>query len=318
MSLNIRLRSMKKIISAVLVLGMILALGFCLMANAEIGKVNGTSVDGAVYEISEDGTHVIIIGHSEDFPKLVIPAEIEGLPVTEIAKNAFTNNVDLYSVVIPDSVTVIGEDAFRNCRSLVSITLPSGLKELPMNCFFGCSVLKTLTLPEGLERIGEFCFEGCTKLGAVKIPASVTEIGYDAFVHCENIYLDVSENAYAAGYALEYNVNTDYKGTSQYFWTVIGISVAVALVVFFVIAMLYLRYLKHNPEKNPNIFIFRVLGKVYDGLALCIDKLVRGVTWLISVVLYAVTTAVKYLKLKFGKSKKRPDSDGIDGDSRRD
>lgn len=307
---------MRKILSAFLVLCLFFAFGFCLTANAEIGKVNGTSVDGAVYEISKDGSHVIIVGHSEEFPRLVIPAEIEGLPVTEIAKNAFTNNVDLYSVVIPDSVTVIGEDAFRNCRSLVSITLPAGLKELPMNCFFGCSVLKTVSLPEGLERIGEFCFEGCTKLGAVKIPASVTEIGYDAFVHCENLYLDVSENEYAAAYALEYNVNTDYKGTSQYFWTVIGISVAVALAVFFIIAMIYLRYLKHNPEKNPNIFIFRVLGKAYDGLAWCIDKLVHGVTWVLSVILYAVTSAVKYLKFKFGKSRKCPDSDGVDGDGR--
>jgi hypothetical protein len=37
----------------------------------------------------------------------------------------------------------------------------------------------------------------------LKIPASVTNIGYDAFVHCENIYLDVSANEYAAAYALE-------------------------------------------------------------------------------------------------------------------
>ena len=282
-----------------------LCFGATVYADGENDRViKGTDPSGTVYEIRGNGTYVTVIGHSEEFPKLVIPAEIDGLPVTEIAKNAFTNNVDLYSVTIPDSVTAIGDDAFRNCRSLVSITLPAGLKELPMNCFFGCTVLKTVELPMGLEKIGEFCFEGCTKLGALKIPASVTEIGHDAFVHCENIYLDVSENAYAKDYALEYNVNTDYKGTSQYFWTVIGISVAVALAVFLVIAMLYMSYLKKNPEKNPNIFIFRVLGKVYDVLARVINAVVSVIGTGIAYVIHGITVAYKWLKAKKDERKK--------------
>jgi len=271
---------------------------------------------GAVYKISDDNTHIVIIGYAEEFPQITIPSEIEGLPVTEIAKNAFTNNVDLYSIVIPDTVTVIGEDAFRGCRSLVSVTLPSGLKALPMNCFFDCTVLKNITLPETLESIGDFCFEGCTKLGEVKIPASVTEIGYDAFVHCENILLDVSENEYAAAYALEYNVNTDYRGTSKYFWTVIGISIVIVLIVFFIISMLYLRYLKKNPEKNPNIFIFNILGKVYNALA----RLFNGIAYIVikglSYALYGITTAINWLKFKFGKNKNQPKSDDPDIDRR--
>ena len=274
--------------------------GLGLVVNAEIESdrvIKGTDYNsGAVYEIRGDGTYAVIIGYSEDLPKLVIPAEIEGVPVTEIAKNAFTNSVELYSVVIPDSVTLIGEDAFRNCRSLVSVTLPAGLKELPMNCFFGCTVLKTVVLPEGLEKIGEFCFEGCTKLGMLKIPATVTDIGYDAFVHCENIYLDVSENEYAAAYALEYNVNTDYAGTSQYFWTVIGVSVAVALVFFFIVSMIYLGYLKKNPEKNPNIFIVRVLGKVYDGLSWFLGFVWNLIATGLAYAIHGITVAFKWLK----------------------
>ena len=295
---------------------------FTLLITATIlltGGITATAAEddsGAVYEISEDGTYVIITGYSEEFPKIEIPANIDGLPVTEIAKNAFTNNVDLYSIVLPDTVTVIGEDAFRNCRSLVSVKLPASLKELPMNCFFGCSVLKTVVLPETLEKIGEFCFEGCTKLGNVKIPASVTEIGYDAFVHCENILLDVSENEYAAAYAIEYNVNTDYKGTSQYFWTLIGISVAIALVIFAVISVIYLRYLKHHPEKNPNIFIFRVLGNVYDALAQFFKMIFALIIKGLSYALYGITTAITWLKFKFGKNKKQPKADNPDIDQR--
>ena len=306
-------RLTKTLLTFIAVFALILT-AFTLISPSPVSAAETDS--GAVYEISEDGTYVIITGYSEEFPKIEIPSEIDGLPVTEIAKNAFTNNVDLYSIVIPDSVTVIGEDAFRNCRSLVSVRFPTGLKALPMNCFFGCSVLKTVILPEGLEKIGEFCFEGCTKLGRLKIPASVTEIGYDAFVHCENIYLDVSENEYAAGYAIEYNVNTDYKGTSQYFWTVIGISVGIALIFFFIISMIYLGYLKRNPEKNPNIFIFKVLGRIYDALARLFNFigywLVKGLSYAI----YGITTAAKWLKFKLGKNKKKPTADDPEIDER--
>lgn len=302
-----------------MLLAVLVILSMSLAVFGDEGDViKGSDHSGVVYEIRGDGAYAVIIGYNEDFPKIEIPAEVEGVPVIEIGKNAFTNNRSLYSVVIPDSVKTIGEDAFRGCRSLVSVTLPSALTELPMNCFFDCAVLKNIILPESLVRIGDFCFEGCTKLGMLKIPASVTEIGYDAFVHCENIYLDVSENEYAAEYALEYNVNTDYKGTSQYFWTVIGISVGIALVVFFIISMIYLGYLKRNPEKNPNIFIFRVLGKVYEGLAWFFNGLWAVIIWVLSHILYAVTSAIKYLKLRFGKDKRRPKDREPDIDERRE
>ena len=279
-------------------------------------KAEAAEYNGAVYQLSEDETYVIIIGYSEEFPKIEIPAEIEGLPVKEIAQNAFTNNYDLYSVVIPDTVTKIGEGAFRNCRSLVSVKLPAGLTELPKDCFMHCAVLKTVTLPETLQTIGDFCFEGCTKLGKIKIPASVTEIGYDAFVHCENILFDASENPYAAQYAIDFNVNTDYKGTSEYFWTVMAIAIGVALVIFFIISMIYLGYLKKHPEKNPNILIFKVLGKVYDALAVAIKAVTSAILWLITTLLWLITTAVKWLKFKFGKDKKKPKADNPDVDER--
>ena len=41
-----------------------------------------------------------------------IPSTYNGLPVTEIATNAFKNEAYLTSVIVPDSVTSIGESAF--------------------------------------------------------------------------------------------------------------------------------------------------------------------------------------------------------------
>ncbi len=56
--------------------------------------------------------------------KLVIPNEIEGLPVTSIGRGAFAYCRDLTSIIIPDGVTSIGGAVFIACESLESVTIP--------------------------------------------------------------------------------------------------------------------------------------------------------------------------------------------------
>ena len=92
--------------------------------------------------------------------------------------------------------------------------------------------------------------------------------------------------------------------------------IGISLVLLFIISMLYLRYLKKHPEKNPNIFIFKVLGKIYDGLAVVIKAISNAFLWLITTLLWLITTAVKWLKFKFGKDKKKPKADNPDIDER--
>ena len=56
--------------------------------------------------------------------ELVIPSEIEGLPVTSIGRGAFAYCRDLTSINIPDGVTSIGGAVFIACESLQSVTIP--------------------------------------------------------------------------------------------------------------------------------------------------------------------------------------------------
>ncbi|MDE6775588.1 MAG: leucine-rich repeat domain-containing protein, partial [Ruminococcus sp.] len=54
-------------------------------------------------------------GCDESAEKVVIPSEIDGLPVTGIGDYAFFDCSGLTSVTIPDSVISIGESAFGDC-----------------------------------------------------------------------------------------------------------------------------------------------------------------------------------------------------------
>ena len=57
-----------------------------------------------------------------------------------------------------------------------------------------------------------------------------------------------------------------------------------------------LDYLKKNPEKNPNIFIFRVLGKVYDGLSWFLGFVWNLIATGLAYAIHGITVAVKWLK----------------------
>ncbi len=251
---------MKKIRFLTVILTLLAVLSACTLS------VSAASADSGIeYRISDDGAYVIVTGTTELFPSIKIEAEINGLPVKEIAPSAFQNK-PLYSIEIPDSVTTIGEAAFRNCQSLVSVRLPAGLKELPMDAFRDCFVLDGVVLPEGLETIDDFCFQGCRKLGKLAVPASVKTIGHDAFMECESILLDVKNNPYAAEYAEKNNVNTDFKGTGSYFFLMMLLGTAALFAAVFLISVVLKKHLKKNPSHNPVIYIKKAFYSVKRGM----------------------------------------------------
>ena len=58
--------------------------------------------------------------------KVVIPSTYDKKTVTSIGANAFDNNANLTSVVIPKTVTRISEYAFNKCYNLTSVSFESG------------------------------------------------------------------------------------------------------------------------------------------------------------------------------------------------
>ena len=138
------------------------------------GCRNSAALPGFEYEITDNGIIIELYTGNAQSPR--IESQYGGIPVTEIAKGAFRNNVRLKAITIPDSVTVIGETAFRGCINLTSVVIGNEVMTIGNEAFRDCTNLTSVTFSDHLSEIGKYAFQNCKSLGAVTIPDSVTSI----------------------------------------------------------------------------------------------------------------------------------------------
>jgi hypothetical protein len=137
-------------------------------------------------DVTKDGKGIIIESYQGMAPVVKIPALIEGFPVREIGREAFSD-ASIARVVIPEGVTSIKYAAFRSCRELTQITLPSTLKYIEDDAFSGCTSLVSITIPNSVTSIGARTFNGCTSLASITIPNGDTSISSRAFGGCTSL-----------------------------------------------------------------------------------------------------------------------------------
>ena len=184
---------LKKILAVVSALCMICAVmpfsekyipGTAISASAE--EYTEGTYENLTYEKYAD--YVEISGVTDkEITEAVIPAEIDGLPVTSIGGHAFYWCSGLTSVTIPESVTSIGDYAFYRCESLTSVTIPDSVTSIGSQAFFYCSGLTSVTIPDSVTSIGWATFSDCSSLTSVTIPKNVTSIEDSAFSHCSSL-----------------------------------------------------------------------------------------------------------------------------------
>ena len=90
---------------------------------------------------------------------LIIPATIEGKPVSSIGDGAFIGCGSLTSITIPDGVTSIESHAFYGCTRLTSITIPDSVTSIRRRAFGYCRSLTTVALLGDAPKAGEEVFE---------------------------------------------------------------------------------------------------------------------------------------------------------------
>lgn len=143
--------------------------------------------DGLQYRGNPDTGCMTITGYTGTDSSLVLPSQIQGMPVTTIAASAFKECTSLTNIVLPKNLTTIGDSAFSGCTGLTSIELPTSVDSIGRYAFSGCSNLQQINIPEGVAEIESRMFLGCTSLQGIHIPASVKEIDVYAFSGCAGL-----------------------------------------------------------------------------------------------------------------------------------
>lgn len=172
------------------------------------------SSDKDKFSIDENGT---ITGYSGNTANLVIPEEVNGITVTAIGENAFTQydskryvNPDpttnyLRSVTLPDSCTTIERDAFFGCRYMTDV-YAGNLQNIGIEAFLNCYTLENVdfsstvaiesnafsntglkeVVSDSIESVGYCAFGGCSELTYIELK-NLSKLSENAFEGCDSI-----------------------------------------------------------------------------------------------------------------------------------
>lgn len=183
---------------------------------------NTDATDNSAFTYVNHGDSIEITGFDNSISDVVIPSEIEGLPVTAISVGAFYLSA-ITSIEIPNTVTSIGEMAFLGCTSLKSVKLSTGVAKIDKNAFGSCSALQEIqvakdnpnfsslngvlyskkqdtlviypaaktdaayTIPSCVTSVAMYAFSENPYLETLTIPNSLIKVGDSAFYNCKNL-----------------------------------------------------------------------------------------------------------------------------------
>ena len=156
------------------------------------------------YEIENGG--IMIVHYLGTDPIVVIPEEIDGLPVTAINQYVFVNDSPVRGVWLPDTITDL-QGGFTN-NKMIEVVICEGVVSISNFSFTNCPALHTICLGEKLENIPEYgVFAECLALQELHLPATVSNLHDEAFLGCESVTLVSAAGSYVESYAAEHGMN---------------------------------------------------------------------------------------------------------------
>lgn len=144
---------------------------------------------------------VEIASYTGSETEVIIPAEIDGMPVTSIGKYSF-NGKETHN---PKPVT---HPNASNNKNIQKVVVPSSVKTICANAFGYIDALTDVVLNEGLEVINEFAFTNCPSLTELNLPDSLVTFEFNAvagtpvteLVFGSNVKsIDITSSGYSSG-----------------------------------------------------------------------------------------------------------------------
>lgn len=200
--------------------------------------------EGVLQYTRVEGGYSVFAGAGFKGVRVAVPAAVDGVPVVEVAENAFKGCESIETLVIPDSVKKIGRGAFEGCTSLQNLILPfagasatvtsepnmgmaylfgssssswtrypelktitvsSAATYVPNGAFEGMRSLERVYLGENITGIGERAFQNCTGLLQVRLPEKCVTIANRAFYNCSKASIEIEGAITSLGASAFYN-----------------------------------------------------------------------------------------------------------------
>ena len=177
---------------------------------SEISEDSFCPTDSSFFTYEEVEGGISITGYNtKGGYDVVIPSNINGKKVVEIATKAFQNK-QLTSVTIPEGITSVGYAAFSGNQltsviipnsvtniyvhafsenQLTSVTIPNSVTSIEQSAFCD-NQLTSVTIPSSVTSIGDYAFKS-NQLTSITIPSSVTSIGKWAFLKNDSSNLNL-------------------------------------------------------------------------------------------------------------------------------
>jgi len=105
----------------------------------------------ATFSYSVIDGHAVINKVTDCQPDVVVPAYLDGYPVSTIGAEAFKYCYDLETVVISEGITRLNSAVFRACSDLRRVELPASITYIYDNPFTGCESLEHIEVASGSD-----------------------------------------------------------------------------------------------------------------------------------------------------------------------
>lgn len=126
--------------------------------------------------------------------------------VIEISNDCFSNtsinNTSIIEeIIFPENITTIKKGAFKNCENIKEITLPNNIKIIEDHAFYRCSNLEKVTVPSSIEAIGRHAFSECESLKNFNFTSNefnkISKISENCFSDCISLeYINLPKSIY--------------------------------------------------------------------------------------------------------------------------